>query len=156
MADSFLKYIDTAMRARVWYKFSDLLGITNINQDSAFMIKDTALRHISEKRGAIQAEFITIWREGTEFDWDRQRSVLARREITPIVNGNMKSIRTVPAKLNYTVWFWSKDRDKLNQIAERFLFWQHTDPNLDLLLNNTYPLEFDLHFGAVTDESPLP
>jgi hypothetical protein len=156
MADSFIKYIDYATRAMVWYKFSDLLSLTSMVNDSAIWPKGVTFRNITEKRGKVEMEFINVWRSGTKFDWERQRTSIARGGVYGRVdNTNSATLKAVPVSLNYDVFFWSKDTDKLNQITERYCFWQHQDPNLNMLFNNLYACEFDLSFGAVIDESPI-
>lgn len=156
MADSWLKYLDYATRAMVWYKFADILSVTSMVNDSAIWPKAVAFRNITEKRGKVQMEFMNVWRSGTKFDWDRQRSVLARGGVYGQTdNVNASALKAVPVTLNYDAFFWSKDTDLLNQITERYCFWQHQDPNLNILFNGLYPCEFDLQFGAVIDESPV-
>ena len=156
MSDSFLKYIDYGVRAMVWYKYADLLSLTSMVNDSAIWPKSVTFRNISEKRGKVQMEFMNIWRSGTKFDWDRQRTSLARGGVYGQNTSTDASVlKSVPVTLNYDAFFWSKDTDKLNQITERYCFWQHQDPNLNMLFNSIYPCEFDLQFGSVIDESPV-
>ena len=50
---SFLTTLDKALRVRVWNKFKDAMGITDMNNDSAIYSKAIAFRHISEKRGKV-------------------------------------------------------------------------------------------------------
>jgi hypothetical protein len=153
---SFLKYIDYGVRAMVWYKFSDLLSLTSMTNDSALWPKAVTFRHISEKRGKVEMEFINVWRSGTKFDWDRQRTSIARGGVYGRTGATAAAeLKAVPVSLTYDAFFWSKDIDKLNQISERYCFWQHQDPNLNMLFDDKYPVEFDLKFGSVIDESPI-
>jgi len=154
--DAFLTLLDQAMRVRIWNKFSTDMGITNMNTDSAIWTKGIALRKISEKRGKDNMEFFNIFRDTTAYSWRRNSTVAARRGFQFIdTSGSASLVVTVPVDLTYNVWFWSKDRNKLNTVSERFLFWQQQNPNLDLYLNGTYPLEIDLGFGEIVDESEI-
>jgi hypothetical protein len=167
---TFLKDIDEALRSVVYTKFLDNMGFSsNESDDVIFYPKEIAQRIISEKRGVATLEFANIWRIGTNVDWTRQRTPLARRGLYgAYVDGEAPSsevsgekialftAKTVPATLDYNIWFWSQDRDKLNAVTETYLFWQHVNPNLDIYYNDVYPLEFDLHFGEIIDESDLP
>ena len=65
-------------------------------------------------------------------------------------------VKAMPVDLEYNVWFWTKDIENLNLIAERYLFWQQDSPNLNIYYNTDYPAELDLHFGELTDESDVP
>ena len=184
MASSFLKVLDLAVETLVFNKFKDLLFVQTLGvsgysgysgsliNDISFMPKEVAFRHISEKRGKVELEFMNLWRSGIAFPWERNRSVLAIRDLEIPTSdsisgysgysgasgysgysGLIGSLRTVPAKLSYDFWVWSKDKDKLNAVSERYMFWKFRDPNLNLSLNGEIPLEFDLHFGDITDES---
>lgn len=156
MSDTFIKVVDAALRTRLYYKFKDILSLTSVSNDTGIFPKEIALRQISEKRGKVEMEFINIWRQRTLFDWKRQQTVIARRGI-PVVSSSAGSayLKAVPAKLEYKAWFWSKDKDKLNSVTQTYMLWHQDDPNLDLYYNDTYPLELDLHFGDIEDESPI-
>jgi len=161
MADSFLKIIDEAMRGLVFIRFQTELGLTDITKDAVLHPRETALRIISEKRGRDVLEFFNIWRMRTEMPWDRHRSPLARRGLMLAFTDGLqkKDIRTpkaMPVNLEYGVWFWSQNLDKLNAVTEKYIFWQHQNPNLELVYGGVYPMEMDLHFGPVDDESPVP
>jgi len=159
---SFLQAIDLGLRATLFTKFGDILSLADVNTGVVYYPKDIALKKIAEKREASsrtksRLEFINCWRKTTAPDWSRMRSSVARRGIN-IVNtasGTLTgtTIKAIPAKLEYDVWYWSRDKDKLNLITERYLFWQQNDPNIALTYNDVYPLNFDLHFGEIVDES---
>lgn len=184
MADSFIKVLDLGLETLIFDKFKDIISVTSQDNDMAFMPKEIAFRYVSEKRGAVEMEFMNLWRSNISFDWQRNRSVLALREIEiPYSNfcvsgysglsgytglsgysgsgisgysgysGKTGSLKAISAKMDYNFWVWSKDKDKLNAVIERYLFWKFHDPNLNLSLNGEIPLEFDLHFGDVVDES---
>jgi hypothetical protein len=76
-------------------------------------------------------------------------------EYTDAGKTDLVRVYSVPVDLQYSFWAWSKDPEKINVVTERYLFWQHRDPNLDILYNDKYPLELDLHFGDVIHESPV-
>ncbi len=162
---SFFYAMDTAMRSLLFTKFGATLGINTLNSGTADNInqgvvqapKDIALRELAEKRGGSFLEFINFYRSPGTFDWERNRSRVARSGLT--VEGDTENdvslIKAVPVKLDYDVWFWSNSYDKLGLVALEYLFWQHENPKLFMLLNSTYDLNFDLHFDPIIDESPI-
>jgi len=151
MGNSFIQAMDWGLRGLLWAKFSQALGATNMTTQSAWYPKGIALRTVSEKQGADKLPFFNVWRTPPTFDWDRQRTHVAVEGL-PTIAGTVK---TVPAKLSYDAWFWTKDLEALNKIAEIYLFWWHRNPNLDITFNDTYRLGLDIHLGDLSDESPL-
>ena len=91
------------------------------------------------------------------FDWQRQRTAVSRRpmylQFKDATRSEILEARAVPATMNYDVWFWTKDYDKLQKVTEEYMWWQHEDPNLNINYNDLYPMEMDLHFGEPMDES---
>ena len=163
MITSFMKVMDKGLQTAVFNRFKDILSITDINNDTVLFPKEIAMRTIAEKRGKVAVEFINLWREATRFSWELQRTPVARLGINlEYDDGTHKRIineKAVPVHLEYGVWWWTKDYDKYNKCVERYLFWQHTDPNLNINYTaglSNYPLEMDLHFGEITDESTTP
>jgi len=167
---SFLKVIDEAFRSAIYAKFQDDMGFSSIeSNDVIFYPKEVAQRIIAEKRGVATVEFANVWRAGTNIDWSRQRTPVARRglygsyidgeAVSSEISGTkigLFNAKAVPATLDYNIWFWSQDKDKLNSVTETYMFWKHVNPNLDVYYNDIYPLEFDLHFGEIVDESDIP
>jgi hypothetical protein len=159
-ATSFIQVIDLALRSAIFNKYKDILGFDDVHKDVLLYPKGVALRVRSERVGEDVLEFANLWRISTEFDWNRQRSSVARNGILmKYTDSNSKdaisTVKAIPLNFEYNVWYWSKDLDKLNQIAERYSFWWHQNPQLTLLVNDEYPLELNLHFGAVYDESTV-
>ena len=156
--NTFLKLIDIGLLTLCFTKFKNDLGISSVLKDTAIRPKEVALRTLAEKRGKSSLEFLSLWREATNFSWPRQRSPLAREgmllQFSDTNNTDITRALAVPVDLQYNLWAWSVDLDKINTVTETYLFWQHTDPNLDLLFNGVHPVEFDLSFGPVVDESP--
>lgn len=160
MADtSFLYVIDEGLRALLYMKFKDSLGLGTLQGDTAFYPREVAMRKIADRRGKVAMEFLNLWRTSTNIDWSRQRTGTARNGFLMKFEDVEKKdiIRTyaVPVDLRYDFWAWSKDPEKLNKVTELYLFWQQRNPNLDLLYNDEYPLELDLHFEDVGHESPV-
>lgn len=167
MAVSFTKGIDLALKALLYSRFGSVLGIDtqssidvdNINKGVVQVPKEVALRVVAEKRGENFLEFINFWRMGTSPSWSRQRTPVARRGMWLADTNDDKTdtvhVKAVPVDLNYNIWFWSKDLDKVYQCIEQYLFWQQDDPNLKLKYNNKYEIEPDLHFGEIVDESTV-
>ena len=157
--DTFLKLIDKGLMVLCFTKFKDDLNITNAVNDVAIRPKEVALRTLAEKRGKSSLEFLNLWRETTTFSWPRQRSPLAREGMlmafTDTNNTDITRASAVPVDLQYNLWAWSVDLDKINSVIETYLFWQHTNPNLDLTFNEVHPVQFDLKFGAAVDTSPV-
>ena len=159
MAESFVKVIDRGVQTLVYARFKTILGLTNLTTDSAIWPKDVAFRNIAEKRGRSVVEFFNVWRTSMEFDWQRQRTAVSRRSMyMSFKDANRNEIletRAVPSTMHYDVWFWTKDYDKLQQVTEEYMWWQHEDPNLNINYNDIYPMEMDLHFGPPQDESTV-
>jgi len=159
MADTFLKIIDLGLQATVYAKFQTTMGITSLTNDTALWPKALALRKIAEKRGAVTMEFISLWRTLTMPDPHRTRTAAAVDGIPLAYTDNTKvtitNTQAVAVNLDYSLWFWSKDKDKLNAIAQECLFWKYNNPVVAINYNGKYPLEFFLHLGEIVDESPL-
>jgi len=160
---SFMQVIDKGIQAAVFNRFKDILSITDMSNDTVLFPKEIAMRTIAEKRGKAAVEFINLWREVTNYDWALQRTPVSRLGINLEYDDGTKkriiNVKTVPVHLEYGVWWWTKDYDKYNRCAEKYLFWQQENPNLDVNYNaglSNYPLEMDLHFGEVSDESTTP
>ena len=149
----------------MYLKFGSFLGINtqsslaaeNINKGVLLYPKELALREVSEKRGEVYLNFINLWRTGEEFSWKRNNTYAARTGLSMQGTDPTKTvqIKASPVELTYSMWFWTRDLDKLGDCIQEYLFWPHTFPKLSILLDELYPLEFDLHFGASVDESPL-
>lgn len=158
---SFLQTIDIGLRASLFSKFEDLLDLVSINRGVVFYPKEVAFRMIAEKKGTAISEFINVWRVSIAPSMERQRTPVARRGMvmkyvddTDLVASTV--VKAMPVDLEYNVWFWTKNIENINLIAERYLFWQQDNPNLSLYYNTIYPVEFDLHFGELVDESNVP
>ena len=157
---AFLQTIDLGLRALLYTKFYDILNLESINRGVLLYPKEVAFRMMSEKKGAMISEFVNVWRTRTTPSWERQRTPVARRGLrVAYTDGNQTdtiTVKAMPVDLDYDVYFWTKDIENLNLIAERYLFWQQDSPNLNLFYNTDYPAELDLHFGELVDESNVP
>jgi len=162
---SFTRSVDLVFKTLIFNKFADVLGIDksgtteeNINKGVVQCPSEIALRTIAEKRGETFLEFINFWRMSTSPSWKRQRTPVARRGIYTNISDdkvNTVHIKAMPIDLNYNMWFWSKDLDKIYQCIEKYILWQQDNPNLTIKYDDMYTLELDLHFGDVVDESPI-
>jgi hypothetical protein len=162
MAETNLKIMDEGVRNLIFTRFQTIMGFSDENRDVLFWPKEVALRNLAEKRGKTEMEFANVWRTGIGRAIDRQRTPIARQGISVTYTDGAKTdvgqIKAMPADLMYSVWFWSKDRDKLNQVAESMLFWKQQDPNMHLIytfLGTDFPLEYDMKFEDIVDESPI-
>jgi len=159
-ANSFITVLDLAVRDLIWTKFSDLMELTTKSTDMVFYPKEVAMRQIAERRGETTVDYINYWRTRTDPDLARMRTPVARRGIMVAYDDsdlktNVVTMYAMPVDLSYNIWFWSKDQNKLNLVMERYLFWQQRNPNLNLSLDDVYPLQMDLHFGAAANESSV-
>jgi len=159
-ATSFIQVIDLALRSSIYEKYRDLMEWDDENKDVLFYPKEIALRKRAERVGEGIVEFANIWGVSTGFDWERQRTSVARNGILmKYVDPNNKeaisTVKAIPLNLEYNIWYWSKDYNKLKQIAERYSFWWHNDPSMNLVVNGEYPLDLKMHFGDVYDESTV-
>ena len=170
MSSSFLSSIDSVMKVLLYDKFASILGIdlkastedANINKGIILFPKDVALRIIAEKRGTNYLEFINFWKDGIAFDWKRQRTPPARRglymvnsAVDGVENAKATIVKAVPVNIDYSFWVWSKSLDTIYQVVETYINWQHNMPKMIVNYNNLYPMELDLHFSNVIDESPI-
>ena len=163
--NSFIQTIDIGLQGLLYTKFGDIFKLEDIKKGVVMCPKDIAQRQIAEYRGATEVEFINLWRTSLAPDWKRMHTAAARRGflmqyVDILTRADIGRIKAVPVKMVYDVWAWTHYRERLNLMAERFLFWQQDDPNLKLNLevkydNETaeYPTELDLHFGDIIDES---
>lgn len=156
---SFIKVLDFGMKSLLYTKFEDIMGLTNINKDLVLAPKEVAQRLIGEKRGKQSVDFISLWRDMPRPSWERQRTPVARHGMymayTDGHHTDMVNVKAYPVDLNYVVHFWTLDLDKVMQVSETYALWQQNDPNLNINYNDIYPLEIDMHFGQMMDESPL-
>jgi len=166
-SSSFTKTIDNTLKTLLYQRFASILGIDtqsssqeeNINKGIVQIPKEIALRAIAEKRGANFLEFINFWRVGTGPSWNRQRTVVARRGLWMSESDDKVTtihVKGQPVDLNYNVWFWSKDLDKVYQVIEEYIFWQQNNPKITILYDDKWELTPDLHFGEIVDESTVP
>jgi hypothetical protein len=161
MAISLLTTIDEAVKEAVFNKFASILGLSSLNNDIEIWPKDVALRWIAEKRAEVQVEFINVYRRSDLlFDWKRNSSYVAQRGIpvsytNPISREEITTYKGVPVPLPYDIWFWSHDRNKINEIIEVFLFWLFNNSKLEITLDSSIPLEFDIHTRDLVDETDV-
>jgi hypothetical protein len=157
-AISFISIMDKGLQTLIFNKFKSYLHITDQNRDSVFYPLEISQRKIAEKRGEGTVEFISVWRDGLEFDWNRQRSTLARHGLKmQYVNSSSKSeivtVKAVPVTINYKFWLWSRDLDWIMQAAEAYLFWVHVYPQLVLYYNGLYEMDMYMKFGPIVDRT---
>lgn len=155
---SFMGSMDEGVRSLLYTKFSTAMALTGgYAADVAFFPKQVALRKMAETRGKTSMEFLSLWRETVGFAWGRQSTPTARSglsmEYTSAGKTAITRIKAIPVNIEYSFHAWSLDLSKLQEVADAYLFWQQNDPNLSISLNSKYPLEIDLHFGDIIDES---
>lgn len=156
---SFLQVMDLGLKTLVFNQFKPVMSLTDIETDIAFVPKGVAQRIIAEKRGEGTVEFINLYRTETKFSWDRHRTSVGRNglyiEFALPNKSSVVNLKAVPTDLEYTIWFWSKDNEKVQRAIEEYMFWIHQEPRLKLRLAERYPLEIYMKFGSVSDESTV-
>lgn len=152
---SVTKAYDLGLKALLYSRFKTILGINGLDQKYGVIQcpEVIALREFAERRGDNWLDFISFYRDTQGPSWPRQRSVLANRGVWLADNVN---VTAQPIDLGYFATFWSKDLDKLYEVMESYILWQHDFPKLTLTYGDVYPIEPDLHFGEITDESTYP
>jgi hypothetical protein len=159
MKDSFVKVITRGVQALAFYKAREVLDLETIELDTVVFPKNIAQRVMAEKRGENVLEFVSVWLESYKFAWDRQRTPVARKGLYGNYLDDTKlditEFKSVPVDLEYSIWYWSKDYDKILKLVERIMFWQHQNPRLEILVNDLYPVEFYMSVADVIDESPV-
>jgi len=157
--DSFISLIDLGVKALLYSKFRTVMSLSSADSDVFIYPDGVAMRIAYERRGDDKLEFINFWRTGLRYNWDRNNSVIARRGISVAYTDSNQdratTVKAVPAIIDYNVSFWSRSRDTLNVVSETYLFWQQNNPNLSINYNDSIPLELDLHFGDIVDNSTV-
>ena len=164
MLNSFINAYDFAVRTLAYTKFGSILGINTgsgtvadkINKGVILSPRAIAQRQIAEKRGGTSVEFISVWRDSASFDWERNRTVLARRGLdVTLNNGTTRNVTAIAANIKYSMCLWSRSADKIAQCMEDYLFWWHTAPKINLTFNDVFTINPDLTFGEITDHSTI-
>jgi len=154
---SFISVIDLGLKSLLYSRFGSILELDSINRGVIQWPKEVALRMIADKKGKMRLDFINIHRHGQGFDWKRQRSAVAKRGFyigtTDADRPDRIHIKGAPVKLEYNFWAWSRSLDRLNLVINSYLLWQLDNPNLSISFDGAYPIEPDLHFGDIADES---
>lgn len=146
------KEYDLGIKTLLFNRFKTILGVENLEQKYGIVQSppDLALREMAERRGENFLDFISVYRSSFGPSWKRQRTPLARRGVWLDQNTHVKA---QPIDINYNVWFWSKDSDKLYEAIEEYIFWQQDYPKITLTYLDMYEITPDLHFGDIVDES---
>jgi len=145
------KEYDLGVKTLLYNKFKTILGAEDLAQKYVVVQAPVgiALREMAEHRQENFLDFISVYRSSFGPSWSRQRTPLARRGVWLSKELNVKAL---PIDINYDVYFWSKDVDKLYEAIEHYLFWQHEYPKITLTYLNQYEITPDLHFGDIIDE----
>jgi len=152
MATSVTKSYDVGLKALLHSRYKTILGIEGLDIKYGIIQcpEEIALRELSERRGDNWLDYITFYRTSMSPSWSRQRTPLAQRGVWLSEDVLVKA---QPIDLGYHATFWSRDVDKLYQVIEKYITWQHDFPRMQLTYLDTYPIEPNLHFGEITDES---
>jgi len=145
------KEYDLGIKTLLYNRFKTILGVSDLAEKYAIVQAppELALREMAEHRQENFLDFISFYRSSFGPSWTRQRTVVARRGLWV---DKYTHVKAQPIDINYDVWFWSKDADKLYEAIEHYLFWQQDYPKISLTYLDTYEITPDLHFGDVVDE----
>lgn len=164
MASSVTYAYDVAARALAYTRFGALLGIDQlgstdtdrINRGVVLCPKSIAQRYVAEKRGETFLEFMNVYRRSVRFSWARNRTVVSRRGLRyQKSDGSIATIKADPIDLDYDVWVWSNDLDKINLCVEEYLRWQHETPKIEITYESEFVMDPILQFSSVVDDSAI-
>lgn len=147
-----LELCDDSLRQLLFTRFSAVVPeIADEYKDVIFCPEDLALRQHAEGNANDQLDFISFWRPGPEFSWDRNRTSVSRRGLDVKIGPDVKNTKVIPVDLGYNVIFWTKSLMKLNAFVKEYLFWIQENPNLNVnMLTGTDDAEFDMHYDPVS------
>lgn len=157
-----IKALDLAVQALLYTRFGSLIDIDegvseaeNIKNGIVRYPKSTALRAISEKRGKDYLDFISYWKSELSMDWSRQTTAFSRNGMVMTnANNETYNVKGVPVKTSYDIWFWSKDKEKLNTVIEKYFLWLHDFPRI-VMDYNGFSFEPYISLTGVSDESEV-
>jgi len=164
---SFLQQFDNSLKTVLYDRFKDILGLErdpgdiaeNINIGVIQTPKNLAIRWHAEKLGQDSLEFVSMWRNSIQFDWPRQKTLVAQEGMDinhPTEEDAIYNIKAVPVKLEYEVHLWSLDLDVIYTCLEQYAFWQHENPQFSITYGGAFTIKPDIHFGPMVDESTVP
>ena len=154
--------IDVGLRSALYNRFVSYLSPAGqtlpLSQIVIDFPKEVAQREYAEKQGSISTNFISMFRNVTEFTWERQRTAPARAGInlnySDGTNTTVVNAKVIPLDLTYEVVFWHYSRDVINQLIEKYFFWIQSSPTLELTLQG-YPVSTYLQISGVRDISTV-
>lgn len=128
--------IDVGIGLALYNKFTQYLGNLPQLDTVLFYPNEVAQREYSEIQGASVVDFISYFRDGTEFSWARNRSPVSFMGVPTIyTDSNMDGqvmVKAIPMDLSYEVVFWHHDLNILNVLVENFFFWIFNSPTLQI------------------------
>lgn len=158
MTTSFVQTIDNTIKTLIYNKFGSYLGLESQNKDLVFAPQSIAQRKLAEKRGESSVEFISLWRNSIALDWERQNSIIGRNGLSlNYADSNTKqqivTVKGVPINIDYDIFLWSKDLDKITQATEAFVQWLHNKPQLVVYYAGQYEMDMYIHLKEIQDVS---
>ena len=143
-----------------------ILPKCEVNRDIIFMPDDLALRFRAEleKRGPVTGadgketptdkytlEFMNVWLYDLNFPWGRNRTPMARTGIATEFGDRtaggkefVKMHRVMPVNMEFGVTFWTKYKERMDQFIEEFVYWQQTNPVIELYWDDNKPLRLQI------------
>jgi len=132
--------IDMGIGLALYNKFSTYLGNLPQLDTVIFFPNEVAQREYSEVQGASKVDFISYFRNQTEFSWSRNRSTTATIGVpVNFTDSNLDGqifVKAIPVDMGYEIIFWHHDLDVLNVLIENFYFWLYSNPTLEIYLQN--------------------
>jgi len=150
---------DVAMGLALLNRFKDVVpGIAMVNRDVVFVPEENAQRLHAERAKKDILNFISVWRTGTAFEWERNQSPAANVGLfTHLDTGSpiavFKGKKALPVALTYDVVYWAKNKPDVNEYLQQLLWWVHDDPDLKFTaFTEELPFCFDMHFEPPDEE----
>ena len=135
-----LGVIDVAIAAALYNKFKVYLGNNTQANTIIRYPMEVAQREYAEKEGNQVIDFISFYRNVTQFSWERNRSSVALAGVPLTYTDSSMTTQTIgraiPLDLTYEIVFWHLDKDVINVLIENFFFWLFSYPTLTIELQN--------------------
>jgi len=98
----------------------------------------------------------SVYRRSIGFSWKRQRTVLARRGLRyQRADGTIGNVKANAVDMDYDMWVWSNNLDKINLCVEKYIQWQHQTPKVSIVFDTDFVLNPNLQFSPVVDDSAI-
>lgn len=135
-----LGLIDVGITTVLYNKFKGYLGNGTQPNTVIRYPMEVAQREFAEKEGNQVINFISFYRNLTQFSWARNRSPVGLSGVPLTYTTSSMDVQTmgraIPLDLTYEIVFWHLDKDVINILIENFFFWIFNQPTLTISLQN--------------------